>query len=164
MTPVLQYPLAQNASCCRLRAQGAADTRPEAQPLWAGTWESTTKRGAQPASSRASHLTRQCPALQRNQSIALKEEYHAFRDRVAMLLVVLAGLLSTGLAYSQSRAEKSARFTLTPPFMVGVQVYLCWVLYSYTAMALRENVLKVSCRVQLLGAPCQCGATVPGVG
>ena len=90
-------------------------------------------------------------ALQRNQSIALKEEYHAFRDRVAMLLVVLAGLLSTGLAYSQSRAEKSARFTLTPPFMVGVQVYLCWVLYSYTAMALRENVLKVRGRVHAAG-------------
>ena len=68
-----------------------------------------------------------------------------------MLLVVLAGLLSTGLAYSQSRAEKSARFTLTPPVMVGVQGYLCWVLYSYTAMALRENVLKVSCRVHVAG-------------
>ena len=79
-----------------------------------------------------------------------------------MLLVVLAGLLSTGLAYSQSRAEKSARFTLTPPFMVGVQVYLCWVLYSYTAMALRENVLKVSCRVQVAGCS-MWGTTVPSV-
>ena len=34
-------------------------------------------------------------------------------------------------------------FTLTPPVMVGVQLFLCWLLYLYTAMALRENVLKV---------------------
>ena len=34
-------------------------------------------------------------------------------------------------------------FSLTPPFMVGVQCFLAWLLYFYTALALRENVLKV---------------------
>ena len=33
-------------------------------------------------------------------------------------------------------------FSLTPPFMVGVQCFLAWLLYFYTALALRENVLK----------------------
>lgn len=33
--------------------------------------------------------------------------------------------------------------SLTPPYMVCVQIFLCWLLYAYTALALRENVLKV---------------------
>ena len=77
--------------------------------------------------------------LQRNEAIRLKEEYHAFRDRMAFMLFTV----SLGLLVADYLRPHSERFTLTPPFMVCVQVFLCWLLYVYTALALRENVLKV---------------------
>ena len=74
----------------------------------------------------------------------MKEEYHAFRDKMAILMSVIGASLSLGLHNAQKRSQAHEAFSLTPPFMVGVQMFLCWMLYLYTALALRENVLKVS--------------------
>ena len=41
-------------------------------------------------------------------------------------------------------AEVGAPLTLIPIVMVGVQLFLCWLLFFYTAGALRESVLKVN--------------------
>ena len=81
--------------------------------------------------------------LQRNEGIRLKEEYHAFRDKMGVLMFVIGASLSLGLHNAQKRSQAHEAFSLTPPFMVGVQMFLCWMLYLYTAFALRENVLKV---------------------
>ena len=77
---------------------------------------------------------------QRHEAIRLKEEYHAFRDRIGVLLFAS----SAALLVADYLRPHSERFSLTPPFMVCVQIFLCWLLYVYTALALRENVLKVS--------------------
>lgn len=75
----------------------------------------------------------------------MKEEYHGFRDKGAYLLIAASALLLLGLWRAQEVSKSGApgNYTLTPPFMVGVQFFLAWLLYFYTAMALRENVLKV---------------------
>ncbi|KAL3137129.1 hypothetical protein ABBQ32_006701 [Trebouxia sp. C0010 RCD-2024] len=83
-------------------------------------------------------------SVRRNESIRLKEEYHAFRDKMGVIMFVIGASLSLGLHNAQLRSQAHEAFTLTPPFMVGVQVFLCWMLYLYTALALRENVLKVN--------------------
>lgn len=94
--------------------------------------------------------------VQRNESIRLKEEYHAFRDRSAMCLVCFAAALITGLELSLSRMATGASLSLTPPMMVVVQLFLSWLLYWYTAMALRENVLKVRPRGSSESLLCTC--------
>ena len=47
-----------------------------------------------------------------------------------------------GLSRADARRKAGEPFSLTPPLMVGAQCFLAWLLYFYTAMALRENVLK----------------------
>lgn len=84
-------------------------------------------------------IEKRCITVQRNEAIRLKEEYHAFRDRIGLLLFAFSSAL---LIADQLRPHEE-RFSFTPPYMVCVQVFLCWLLYVYTALALRENVLKV---------------------
>ena len=62
-------------------------------------------------------------------------------------MFVTGAALSLGLHNAQLRSQAHEAFSLTPPFMVGVQIFLCWMLYLYTALALRENVLKVCKRI-----------------
>ena len=85
--------------------------------------------------------------LQRNEAIRLKEEYHGFRDRSGVYLFIFAAALLFGLRRADIVQGKGEPYTFTPPFMVGVQLFLCWLLYVYTALALRENVLKVGMAV-----------------
>ena len=82
-------------------------------------------------------------AVQRKEAIKLKEEYHTFRDRSGVILFALASVLLVGLLRADAKRKAGEPFSLTPPFMVGVQAFLAWLLYFYTALALRENVLKV---------------------
>ncbi|CAK0752938.1 hypothetical protein CVIRNUC_002183 [Coccomyxa viridis] len=82
--------------------------------------------------------------LQRKEAIKLKEEYHTFRDRSGVILFALASVLLLGLLRADAKRKAGEPFSLTPPFMVGVQAFLAWLLYFYTALALRENVLKVN--------------------
>ena len=80
---------------------------------------------------------------QRKEAIKLKEEYHTFRDRSGVILFAFAFVLLVGLLRADAKRQAGEPFSLTPPFMVGVQAFLAWLLYFYTALALRENVLKV---------------------
>ena len=82
--------------------------------------------------------------MQRKEAIKLKEEYHTFRDRSGVVLFAFASVLLVGLLRADAKRQAGEPFSLTPPFMVGVQAFLAWLLYFYTALALRENVLKVS--------------------
>ena len=82
--------------------------------------------------------------VQRKEAIKLKEEYHTFRDRSGVMLFGAASVLLVGLLRADAKRQAGEPFSLTPPFMVGVQAFLAWLLYFYTALALRENVLKVS--------------------
>lgn len=79
---------------------------------------------------------------QRKAAIGLKEEYHAFRDRSGVILFSFAAVLLVGLSRADARRKAGEPLSLTPPLMVGAQCFLTWLLYFYTAMALRENVLK----------------------
>lgn len=74
----------------------------------------------------------------------IKEEYHSFRNRSAYTMLAFAGLLYIGVLRSRLVAEANAPLTLMPVVMVGVQFFLCWLLFFYTAAALRESVLKVN--------------------
>ncbi|PSC69322.1 transmembrane 120-like protein isoform B [Micractinium conductrix] len=83
-------------------------------------------------------------SVRKDQSIKLKEEYHHFRNRSAYTMSAFAGLLLAGLMRAKALAEAHEQFTLTPLLIVGTQMFLCWLLYFYTASALRESVLKVN--------------------
>ena len=85
---------------------------------------------------------RRAPPAQRKAAIGLKEEYHAFRDRSGVILFSFAAVLLVGLSRADARRKAGEPLSLTPPLMVGAQCFLTWLLYFYTAMALRENVLK----------------------
>ena len=74
----------------------------------------------------------------------IKEEYHAFRTRSAYTMFAFAGILYMGVLRSKWLYESSAELSLMPIVMVGVQLFLCWLLFFYTAAALRESVLKVN--------------------
>lgn len=86
--------------------------------------------------------------MQRKEAIKLKEEYHTFRDRSGVVLFAFASVLLVGLLRADAKRQAGEPFSLTPPFMVGVQAFLAWLLYFYTALALRENVLKVRSSMQ----------------
>jgi len=53
-------------------------------------------------------------------------------------------VLYLGVLRSRFLSEAAATVTLLPMVMVGVQLFLCWLLFFYTAAALRESVLKVN--------------------
>ncbi|KAG2453171.1 hypothetical protein HYH02_002495 [Chlamydomonas schloesseri] len=84
-------------------------------------------------------------ALRRDVSQGIREEYHAFRDNAA--LIMLLGPLSLVLGMSWADRHQGVALgtgTLTPWLQTGVQLYLAWLSYFYLAMALRENVLYVN--------------------
>lgn len=83
-------------------------------------------------------------SYRKDQSNKLKEEYHCFRNHCAYIMFGFALLLHLGVLRSQKALEANEQLTLLPVVMVGVQLFLCWLLYFYTATALRESVLKVN--------------------
>lgn len=83
-----------------------------------------------------------CISIRKDESLRLKEEYHTFRNRSAYLMFAFSVLLHLGIAWTKARIEANEAFTLTPVILVGIQFYLCWLLYFYSATALRESVLK----------------------
>ena len=74
----------------------------------------------------------------------LKEEYRSFRSRCAVIMFSFAAVLQMGVKRSELLREANEELTLLPVVMVGVQFFLCWLLFFYTATALRESVLKVN--------------------
>eukprot|EP01026_Neomeris_dumetosa_P021553 TRINITY_DN1881_c0_g1_i1.p1 TRINITY_DN1881_c0_g1~~TRINITY_DN1881_c0_g1_i1.p1 ORF type:complete len:374 (-),score=46.18 TRINITY_DN1881_c0_g1_i1:129-1250(-) len=82
--------------------------------------------------------------LRQDRAIRMKEEYHQFRDRMALILLIMPALLVIGMKRADMRQAASELYTLTPPLLTGVQVNLAFLMYFYIAMALRENVLMVN--------------------
>ncbi|KAG7666873.1 hypothetical protein Ndes2526B_g04637 [Nannochloris sp. 'desiccata'] len=83
-------------------------------------------------------------ALRRDESMRIKEDYHSFRNRSAYTMFAFSTILYLGVLRSRFLSEAAATVTLIPMVMVGVQFFLCWLLFFYTAAALRESVLKVN--------------------
>ena len=83
-------------------------------------------------------------SLRRDEAIRIKHEYHAFRNRSAYTMMAFSALLYAGVLRSQRFSEAGKPLTLLPIVMVGMQVFLCWLLFFYTASALRESVLRVN--------------------
>lgn len=80
-----------------------------------------------------------------DQSIAMKEEYHSFRDRSALIMLAGPALLWLGMQRANVlQKQRADGHTFAPGLMTGVQAYLLWLSYFYLAMALRENVLMVN--------------------
>jgi hypothetical protein len=80
----------------------------------------------------------------KDQTTKLKEEYRSFRSRCAVIMFGFALILQIGVFRSEKVREANEELTLLPVVMVGVQFFLCWLLFFYTATALRESVLKVN--------------------
>ncbi|KDD76028.1 TMPIT-like protein, partial [Helicosporidium sp. ATCC 50920] len=83
-------------------------------------------------------------ALRKDQTQRIRSEYHAFRSRSAWFMFLCAGALRAGLCHAAARSAIGDKVTLAPMFLVGVQLYMCWVLYFYVASALRESVLRMN--------------------
>lgn len=80
--------------------------------------------------------------LHSDRSLALKEEYHAFRSKAAWFVALWPVILLYGLHHASKNEELTQ--TLKPMMMLGVQLFLMWLCYLYIALALRENVLIVN--------------------
>ncbi len=50
------------------------------------------------------------------------QEYHAFRDRTALMLFAGSSVLLVLLHRAQARAQANAPYTLTPPIMVSMML------------------------------------------
>jgi hypothetical protein len=83
-------------------------------------------------------------SLRRDESMRIKQEYHAFRNRSAYTMFAFAAALHALVRRARRMAEANVAFTLTPVVMVGIQLFLCWLLFFYVAAALRESVLKLN--------------------
>lgn len=83
-------------------------------------------------------------SYRRDESIKVKEEYQAFRNRSAYIMFAFSLMLHLGVLRSRALAEVNAPLSLMPVVMVGIQLFLIWLLFFYTASALRESVLKVN--------------------
>jgi hypothetical protein len=59
-------------------------------------------------------------------------------------MFLFALVLRIGIMRARKLFEAHEAFTLAPVTMVGIQLMLCWLLYFYTASALRESVLKLN--------------------
>eukprot|EP00195_Chlamydomonas_chlamydogama_P011102 CAMPEP_0202891522 /NCGR_PEP_ID=MMETSP1392-20130828/1564_1 /ASSEMBLY_ACC=CAM_ASM_000868 /TAXON_ID=225041 /ORGANISM="Chlamydomonas chlamydogama, Strain SAG 11-48b" /LENGTH=393 /DNA_ID=CAMNT_0049575303 /DNA_START=71 /DNA_END=1252 /DNA_ORIENTATION=- len=87
-------------------------------------------------------------AFRVDQSIAIKEEYHAFRDRSAWYMLLGPMLLILAMRYTDVLRVwghgVDMPHTFSPLIMTGFQLYLLWLTYFYLALALRENVLLIN--------------------
>mmetsp|Transcript_22238 Transcript_22238/g.61713 ORF Transcript_22238/g.61713 Transcript_22238/m.61713 type:complete len:389 (-) Transcript_22238:105-1271(-) len=84
-------------------------------------------------------------AMHRETSLKMKDEYFQFRNHVATVLTIVpAALLFFVLRASIVKENAPSQYTLTPAIMCAVHALLVWMVYAYTALALRENVLKLN--------------------
>ena len=78
--------------------------------------------------------------------LRLKEEYYRFRDRNTLVYVFAP--LALLLGYSERVRPRALDDTqigyLRAFYPIALQLYWVWLLYFYTALALRENILRVN--------------------
>lgn len=82
--------------------------------------------------------------LRPEESVAMRHEYHSFRDRAVWIMMVVPLALVLGLRRADQMKDNQEGFTFTPFLMTGVQFYLAWLSYYYLALAIRENVLLMN--------------------
>ncbi|KXZ54292.1 hypothetical protein GPECTOR_5g379 [Gonium pectorale] len=92
-------------------------------------------------------------ALRRDVSQGIREEYHAFRDTSAAVMLLGPLALVLGMSWADRHQGGALRDRHTDAMAADgwgagawgrVQLYLMWLSYFYLAMALRENVLYVN--------------------
>ncbi|KAL6784194.1 hypothetical protein ACKKBG_A05185 [Auxenochlorella protothecoides x Auxenochlorella symbiontica] len=83
-------------------------------------------------------------ALRKDQSQQMKVDYHRFRNRSAYTMFAFAAVLQWGLRRTQALSESRDGVSMAPVLLVGVQLFVCWMLFYYVASALRESVLKLN--------------------
>lgn len=83
-------------------------------------------------------------APRKEQSLRLKEEYHTFRNKSAYTMFAFSLALQLAMMRARVLQEAQGTLTFTPVIIVGIQLFLVWLLYFYTAAALRESVLMVN--------------------
>lgn len=104
-------------------------------------------------------LGQHCPVhtVRKDEAFRIKEEYHSFRGRIAQCMLVLCALLVAAMrrarhVHHATRAPSEPAASLhdivhcsfSPIVMVGVQVFLVFMIYFYMAMASRESVLLMN--------------------
>ena len=85
------------------------------------------------------------------QRLKLKEEYVTFRDKLTLMYVLFPLILflwyntkpSGNLSLHHVKYSK-VETLLTASYPIALQCYFTWLLYFYTALALRENVLRAN--------------------
>lgn len=73
-------------------------------------------------------------AIRKDVQLKVKEEYNSYRDRTACLFLLFPSILLTLRAWHWDGCM--------PAF--PVQLYQAWLLFLYTGLALRENILRVN--------------------
>ena len=76
--------------------------------------------------------------------IRLKEEYYAFRDKTVGIFVAAPTVLLLGMHRARAVQAVDGEATFFPVLGSGIQLYVAWMLYFYTSVALRENVLVMN--------------------
>eukprot|EP00879_Flechtneria_rotunda_P014396 GHRR01015043.1.p1 GENE.GHRR01015043.1~~GHRR01015043.1.p1 ORF type:complete len:355 (+),score=96.59 GHRR01015043.1:428-1492(+) len=83
--------------------------------------------------------------IRKDQAVAIREEYHAFRNKAVWIMGTAPLLLYLGMKRADHiSVDGKHSISLTPPLLTGLQAYLAWLCYFYVAMALRECVLLVN--------------------
>ena len=82
-------------------------------------------------------------AARQRESIKIKEEYYSFRDSSGVQFVLFSSVLLAGHTWTNQRLLKGEP-SFVPPIKVGLQAFLCWLLYFYVALSMRENVLSTN--------------------
>ena len=75
----------------------------------------------------------------------LKEDYYSFRDTTTLIFILTPLVLLLGMWRADSIVKnQSGAHTFSPVLSAAVQCYIAWIIYFYTAVALRENILVVN--------------------
>ena len=83
-------------------------------------------------------------ALRKDQMQTMKMEYHRFRNRSAYFMFAMPAAMVWAFRRSEAASAQDGTPTLAPVLLVGVQIFLSWMLFFYIASALRESVLKLN--------------------
>mmetsp|Transcript_42986 Transcript_42986/g.102052 ORF Transcript_42986/g.102052 Transcript_42986/m.102052 type:complete len:384 (+) Transcript_42986:71-1222(+) len=83
-------------------------------------------------------------AMRREESLKMKAEYYRFRSHVGWMFTIVPSVLLVFVYRANAVEANKEAYSLTPAVMCAVHMFLVWMMYAYTALALRENVLKLN--------------------
>ena len=101
--------------------------------------------GAEPAGDSAGVRRARLAAARPDLRMKLKEDYYSFRDTTTLIFILTPLVLLLGMWRADSIVKnQSGAHTFSPVLSAAVQCYIAWIIYFYTAVALRENILVVN--------------------